>query len=69
MSARHDERWTSASRDEAREEPVLDRLGPPGWREFTAARHRFETTLAVQGLERAFARNGAADAPRRRADP
>lgn len=33
-------------------------LGPPGWDEFAAARRRFETTLALQGLERAYAAPG-----------
>jgi len=32
----------------------LHRLGPPGWDEFTAARRRFEVSLKVQGLERAW---------------
>jgi hypothetical protein len=66
MSALHDERWPSAAREHEPEEPALDRLGPPGWREFAAARRRFETTLALQGLERALVRPAQADSGARR---
>jgi hypothetical protein len=31
------------------------RLGPPGWDEFSAARERFMRTVAVAGLESAYA--------------
>ena len=34
--------------------PQVERLGPPGWTEFAAARRRFESGLAIQGLERAW---------------
>ena len=32
----------------------MDRLGPPGWAEFSAARERFLQTVAVAGLESAW---------------
>jgi hypothetical protein len=69
MCALHDEPWTFPPRDQAREEPVLDRLGPPGWGEFAAARRRFETTLVVQGLELALTMPPSAETPDRRGDP
>ena len=40
----------------------MDRLGPPGWAEFSAARERFMRTVAVAGLETAWSAP-ARDAP------
>lgn len=51
-----------AARAASPAERPLNPLGPPGWSEFAAARRRFETTLAIEGLERALAR------PARRGD-
>jgi hypothetical protein len=51
--------------DGGRDGLVSTGLGPPGWRDFQAARRRFETTLAIQGLERALAVPGAVPDPPR----
>jgi hypothetical protein len=37
------------------EDVAATRLGPPGWDEFAAARERFMRTVAVAGLETAYA--------------
>lgn len=53
MHAPRDPHRPTTAAEEPRE-PAVARLGPPGWREFTEARRRFETTLVVQGLEHAL---------------
>jgi len=37
---------------------TVTRLGPPGWEEFAEARERFMRTVAVAGLEAAWAAPG-----------
>ena len=54
-----DEYWVSAE-----EEGSLSDLGPPGWKEFSAARERFMRTVTVAGLETAW--HAPAADPRRR---
>jgi hypothetical protein len=64
VCATRDESWPPISRY-LEAGPPLHRLGPPGWSEFTAARKRFETTLAIQCLERAAARPESPEPARR----
>jgi hypothetical protein len=67
MTATRDESWPTMSRY-LEAGPPLHRLGPPGWSEFAAARKRFETTLAIQWLERSAARPASPEPPRRTGD-
>jgi len=43
------------------EDDALAPLGPPRWSEYAAARRRFTTELALQGLERALSAPTGAD--------
>lgn len=56
-------------REAARAEQETERtaaLGPPGWDEFAAARERFMRTIAVAGLETAWAAPPREPRPERR---